>query len=1090
MPFIKSTESKTPPNPINTRKIFVGRADELNFFVEKILKPEDPAHNIISISGQGGVGKSSLVDRFIDEARASNFKDYCLTATVNERQTTPISIMERFAEQLHLEGEFEKAITEYKDALRKLNVDRNTVREAFWRKTTTDIASAATKSVPVVGGLLEKGTESAIEYLFDELHYHDLLKNAEQLEDPISNLTRAFIRELNRLTETHTPFLSNREKRQQRVILFFDTFEQLTHEAVPWLLNYFLPSNISNNVVLVIAGRDSLDRSVPNNPKRWLPYFDDNTIHSLSLDSFTEEETRIFLAERGITDSDKISTIWQLSRGLPLFLSLLTSNPRGDIDPTADVVANFLLWIPEQETVKRRLALDTALLSRPFNQDDMDAFTYLPKDQDEQNALYCWLVELPFVYCNPEDGRHSYHNIVQELFSRYLSRRSQKEYHASRRKLADYYHAILKRRLSTSTEESDYSGEWLEITLALAYQLFSLPDKTTHIKAIEQILYAYKNTKQTELILRKLRELSQGQYRDQINSNACQIAGYLSQYIEADSINHQRDLLKAVSILLEKIAQDKSFSKELLAYLYHKQGKAYHLLKQYHQALVSYNHAIELNSGNARILFDRGVTYQKMQRHEEALRDLDHAIEKDPTLEHTCQDKKGEIFLSMQNNEKAIDAYLKAILADPLCFAAWEELGHLYRKQYPPHEIPERLRAVRLPDTDMIQVIANRAKLMNNLGLNNEALSELDQAIKLNQADTQIFIIKGEINAELHRYEEALADFNHAIDLKPSNTRAINGRGSIYLSMKHYEDALVDFNKVIQLYSDADNLSKEERIERLDRLYIVTNQRGKIFPYRSLDIAIYLSGEIYRIMQQYEKALTYYNRAIELDSENAEAFFGRGKNYFAMKSYEEALRDLSRAIQLNSGFEHIGHKERGHIFLTIGEYNKAADAFIKAIAAHTACEGCWTSLASIYFSTHSQTEVARLLREIPLPSNTISSIVCRTKALYNIGLYDEALVDFTSAIQHDPDNSQAYINRSKVYKELRRYKEALADYERAIELAKSVNKNVWNEQGLLLSYLGRYIEAMESYQRTLQEDPADYTALYNLSVLMIPYISS
>jgi hypothetical protein len=70
-----------------------------------------------------------LLARFIDEAHSADFKDYCLTAIVDERQITPASIMGKFADQLHLTGEFEKALRQYKEALRKLQAEQETLQE-------------------------------------------------------------------------------------------------------------------------------------------------------------------------------------------------------------------------------------------------------------------------------------------------------------------------------------------------------------------------------------------------------------------------------------------------------------------------------------------------------------------------------------------------------------------------------------------------------------------------------------------------------------------------------------------------------------------------------------------------------------------------------------------------------------------------------------------------------------------------------------------------------------------------------------------------------------------------------------------------
>src|ERR1700738_2152403 len=90
------------------KDFFVGRVKELNFFVEQILKAEKPSHNIISISGQGGIGKTTLIERFVIEAQSGDFSDYCLIALVNERQATALDVMKKFADQLGMKGKFER----------------------------------------------------------------------------------------------------------------------------------------------------------------------------------------------------------------------------------------------------------------------------------------------------------------------------------------------------------------------------------------------------------------------------------------------------------------------------------------------------------------------------------------------------------------------------------------------------------------------------------------------------------------------------------------------------------------------------------------------------------------------------------------------------------------------------------------------------------------------------------------------------------------------------------------------------------------------------------------------------------------------
>ena len=666
MPFIKKTDTKDAQHIIDARKIFIGRSTELQFFKECILKPEDPTYNIVSIDGQGGVGKSTLLLRFIEDAHATEFKDYCLTALVNEREATPTRFMEKFADQLHLEGDFEKALKQYKSVLHKLQNQREAVREALVQKSTTDLIGSAVKGIPFAGEFLKEGAGIATSFLIEEFRYRELLKDAERMEDPIGDLTKAFVRELNRLTETYVTMSSSRLKQRLRVILFFDTFEQLAVECAPWLLDYFLEAEVSNNVVLVIAGRDPLEQSIPADPKRWLPYRDNHTIYSISLDSFTEEETRGYLSERGIINTGRIDMIWQLSRGLPLYLSFLTADPQGKVDPTANVVANFLRWIPEQEQIKRRLALDAALFSRPFNQDELEAFKYI--SEQERPDLYHWLTVQPFVQSNTQDGRYSYHQLAQELFSRHLYQLSPNECRASRRALAEHYQRLRKDVESAGGKDVYDSAQWLELTLALVKQLFLLSDEESHIKAIEQVILTIDHSDETGEILRMLRELSQEQPGGQVSIGVRQTIKHLLKVLEFDEEDQEflrdKESLISINYLLGKVVDEPSLSVELLAILYNVRGNVYSAQKKYEEALADYSRAIELNPETAGYYNRRGNVYYTLEKYEEALADINRAIELNPevALYYT---NRGTVYYAQKKYEEALVDYSRAIELSP-----------------------------------------------------------------------------------------------------------------------------------------------------------------------------------------------------------------------------------------------------------------------------------------------------------------------------------------------------------------------------------------------------------------------------------------
>ncbi len=53
MPFVRKHDPQDPTP--ETQKIFIGREHELQCFTDHILKPDDPAYNIVSIFGDAAL---------------------------------------------------------------------------------------------------------------------------------------------------------------------------------------------------------------------------------------------------------------------------------------------------------------------------------------------------------------------------------------------------------------------------------------------------------------------------------------------------------------------------------------------------------------------------------------------------------------------------------------------------------------------------------------------------------------------------------------------------------------------------------------------------------------------------------------------------------------------------------------------------------------------------------------------------------------------------------------------------------------------------------------------------------------------------
>lgn len=882
MPFVKRNEARNPAIASEVQKLFIGRTNELHFFTRHILQPEDPAYNIVSIYGDGGVGKSTLMQRIIEEINSSTYKPYCVIAGVDERHATAFNVLKEFAEQLHLRHEFKRARGEYTDALRRLHDEQETAQDVVMAHAS-DFAGAAVEGIPVVGPVIREGVKLAARQAIKGYQNNKVRGLVERLEDPINDLTKAFVTELNHLVDAAGNFGS---KRHRRILLFFDTFEQIAPEIVPWLLDHFLTSEISSNIVLVISGRTSLENSVPEMRKRWLPYIDNDVMHTISLNSFTEAETRSYLEQRGIVDPASVTKIWHLSHGLPLYLSLLTSSPEREVDPTADVVANFLLWIPERDEIKRRLVLDGALFSRPFNLDDLAAFHYIP--EKERAGFYDWLIKQPFIRQGTQDGRYSYHELVEELFCRHLFQRSPIDCYATRTALANYYQHCLEYLQGQGGQDVYRQDEWLALLLALAQQFFFLPDMGSHFSALEWLLQAADVSGQGEEIKRFLRDIAQQPFHGQLSDDAQQCASILLRYLETEP--QSEAFIDTANALIEKVEQAALFSASVLAHLYGNRGVA--LRNTYHhlQALADLNRAITLDPSYAWAYGQRGIVYDRLKQFEEALTDFQRALELNDTYDWVFV-ARGDVYRRLKNDQLAIDNFNRALALDPDYAQAYAGRGRAYRflAQYE-QSIADFNKAIEL-DPAMAWAYGRRGELYRILKQYPRAVADFIHAIELEPGYFWAYAQLGEVYRHLKQYEQALEAHTSAIILNPEYAWAYASRGLVYALLSNYRKAIVDYDRAIALNS---------------KYTWAYSQRGKA----------------YKQHKKYSKALEDFDRALALSPNDHWIYSHRGLCFVALHEYQQALADIDRALALNPNYAR-GYAHRGSVYLWLGDLENA-----------------------------------------------------------------------------------------------------------------------------------------------------------------------
>ena len=81
--------------------------------------------------------------------------------------------------------------------------------------------------------------------------------------------------------------------------------------------------------------------------------------------------------------------------------------------------------------------------------------------------------------------------------------------------------------------------------------------------------------------------------------------------------------------------------------------------------------------------------------------------------------------------------------------------------------------------------------------------------------------------------------------------------------------------------------------------------------------------------ENWEQALTCFNRAIEINPKTAMAYSNRGNVFYNRRQYEQAMADYNRAVELSPQSANA-YFNRGSVWLRLGNQTKAEEDFARA----------------------------------------------------------------------------------------------------------------------------------------------------------------
>ncbi|NER25145.1 MAG: tetratricopeptide repeat protein, partial [Symploca sp. SIO1C2] len=205
-----------------------------------------------------------------------------------------------------------------------------------------------------------------------------------------------------------------------------------------------------------------------------------------------------------------------------------------------------------------------------------------------------------------------------------------------------------------------------------------------------------------------------------------------------------------------------------------------------------------------------------------------------------------------------------------------------------------------------------------------------------NSTDAIAWINYGNQLWRLLQPEAALAAFNQAIQLEPDFSPAWYAHGLVLHSQGKYQEAIESLDKAIQedskdffplwrlrgwvLYSQQEY---QAALDSFDKLLALDPQS------QIQDFALHLlRGLSLRGLGRYQEATVAYTQAIVINP-HPWAYNNRGNAYYELKNYQKALSDYSNAIELDPNFA-AAYETRGQAYCQIGDEQTALRDFQQA----------------------------------------------------------------------------------------------------------------------------------------------------------------
>ena len=422
-------------NNRNEKDVFVGRDEHIKLFERLYETINEREITLLNFYGVGGIGKSTVLKQIKNRALRDDIPVFYYdlekhSSVVKFYESLYVWLQENKIKSLYFQMAFLiywrrlYPNLEFKESL-PLAIQQSDLIGNILSPVVSDTLESVIPAVSGVSKLLYQTYKKLkIKYELDK----DLLDQIGELEESDIDIEEIeyqlpyfFMNDLQRLDGSIA----------KMPLFLFDTYEKLYEAASidkrktmeAWVENF--AASVQDRGMLVIAGREKIE---------WNKYDTvwESLIEYKKLDSFTYEETKRLILQKGIEDTSIVEAIATSSKGYPFYIELAietykTSPERFDVESFKDIGFEdiFKRFIGNLNNEYITI-LEYISVPRSF---DKKLYAYITKEAGLGYSENIFNNIVSYSFFSHSDNQYKMHGIMQKSFEKQISVQQQKDIH-------------------------------------------------------------------------------------------------------------------------------------------------------------------------------------------------------------------------------------------------------------------------------------------------------------------------------------------------------------------------------------------------------------------------------------------------------------------------------------------------------------------------------------------------------------------------------------------------------------------------------------------------------------------------------------